>query len=60
MTRLQEDFVFAQTANAAFFVVDGPSVLDASDLDFYLFDREARMDEVWRSERTGAVARMAV
>jgi hypothetical protein len=22
-------------------------VLDASDLDFYLFNREARMDEVW-------------
>jgi len=34
--------------------VDGHPVPDASDLDFYLFDREARMDEVWGPERASA------
>ena len=28
---------------------DGFPVLDASELDFYLFNREARMNEVWGS-----------
>ncbi len=28
--------------------------LDASELDFYLFNREARMDGTWESERDAA------
>ena len=32
--------------------------VEASDLDFYLFDREARMDQVWASEPAGVVGEM--
>jgi predicted alpha/beta hydrolase len=48
----------ARTAIAAFLKPDGHLVLDASELDFYLFNRAARMDEVWGSERAGAVGRI--
>ena len=57
MTLIRKNIDFAPT-NAAFFEADGPPVLDANDLDFYLFNREARMEEVWGSEHTGAVGRM--
>lgn len=57
MTLIRKNIDFAPT-NAAFFEADGPPVLDASDLDFYLFNREARIDEVWGSERALAVGRM--
>jgi hypothetical protein len=58
MTPIREDIAFPRSANATFFEVDGHPVLDESDLDFYLFNREARMDEVWGSGRAGAVGRM--
>jgi hypothetical protein len=32
---------------------DGFLVLDASELDLYLFNREARMNEVWGSSEVG-------
>jgi hypothetical protein len=41
---------FVQIAIAAFFARDWQPMLDASELDGYLFNREARMEEVWRSE----------
>ena len=58
MTLIRKSIAFARIATATFLGADGPFPLDASDLDFYLFNREARMDETWGSERTGAVGRM--
>jgi hypothetical protein len=55
---IRRSIAFARTAIAAFLKPDGHLVLDASELDFYLFNRCARMDEVWRSERLGAVGRI--
>jgi len=34
-------------------------LLDTSELDSYLFDREARMDEVWASEHATTTRRRA-
>ena len=51
MTLISRIIAFAQISNTAFFKADGPFVLDTSDLDSYLFNREARMDEAWESER---------
>jgi len=52
MTLIRKNISFARTTNAAsFFKVDGHLLPGASDLDFYLFNREARMDEAWGSER---------
>ena len=58
MTLIRKSIDFARTAVAAFFKADGHTVLDASDLDFYLFNPETRMGEVWGSERTDAVGRI--
>ena len=41
---------FVQIAIAAFFARDGQPALDASELDCYLFNREARMEEAWKCE----------
>ena len=56
--RLRRCIAFARAAIAAFLKPEGHLVLDASELDFYLFNREARMDEIWGSERAGPVAQM--
>jgi hypothetical protein len=45
MTLIRKNITFARTTDAAFFDADGHPGLDASDLDFYMFDRETRMDE---------------
>lgn len=55
MTFIRRSIAFVRTAIAAFFEADRRPVLGASDLDFYLFNREARMDEAWVFERAGAV-----
>ena len=44
---------FVQIAIAAFFVRDEQPALDASELDGYLFNREARMEEAWRGKPDG-------
>lgn len=41
---------FVQIAIAAFFARDEQPMLDASELDGYLFNREARMEEAWSRE----------
>jgi len=46
MTFIRKSIAFARTAIASFFEADQHTSLSASDLDFYLFNREARMDEV--------------
>lgn len=52
MTIIRKSIAFARTAIALFFEAGGGRpVLNASDLDFYLFDRETRMDEVWGSAK---------
>ena len=43
MTFIRKCIAFAQTAIASFFEADRHPLLDASDLDFYLFNRAARM-----------------
>ena len=53
MTLMRKNIAFARTTNTAFFKADGHRVPDASDLDSYLFNREARMDEAWGSEQNG-------
>ena len=40
----------AQIAIAAFFARDEQPAFYASELDGYLFNREARMEEAWRRE----------
>jgi hypothetical protein len=55
---IRRSIALARTAIAAFLKPDSHLVLDASELDFYLFNRGARMDEVWGSERLGAVGRI--
>lgn len=47
MTRIRKSMAFARTAVAAFFKADRQPVLDASELDHYLLDRETRMGTVW-------------
>jgi hypothetical protein len=50
MTLIRKNITFARTTDAAFFDADG-------HLDFYMFDRETRMDETWESvavERMGS------
>lgn len=42
-----------QSDVAAIFAASQHQVLDTGELDFYLFDREARMGEAWGAERTG-------
>jgi hypothetical protein len=39
---------FVQIAIAACFARDEQPTLDVSELDGYLFNREARMEEAWR------------
>ena len=46
MTFIRKIIAFARTAIASFFEADRHSLPGASDLDFYLFNRDARMDEV--------------
>ena len=58
MTLNRKNIAFAPTTNAAPFEAGEYPVPDANDLDFYLFNREGRMDEVWGSERSSAVGRM--
>jgi hypothetical protein len=41
----------AHTAVDTFFEQGKSLMLDAAELDFYLFNREARMDEAWGPER---------
>lgn len=45
-----KSIIFVQIAIAAFFARDEQPILDASELDCYLFNREARMEEAWRCE----------
>ena len=59
MTLIRKSVAFARTAIAMFFAADAHPVLDASELDSYLFDRGTRMDEAWGSDRAGAVERIA-
>jgi hypothetical protein len=54
MSCIRKSIAFARAAIAAFF---GHPALDASDLDFYLFNREARMDEAWESARVCVVGK---
>ena len=60
MRLIRRSIAFARTAIAAFLKPDGHLVLDASELDFYLFNRGARMNEIWGSERLVAVGRIGV
>jgi hypothetical protein len=41
----------AQPAIDTFFEQGKNRTLDAAELDFYLFNREVRMDEAWGPER---------
>ena len=56
MTLIRKNVDLARSTSAAFFDADGHSAPDARDLDFYLFDREARMDEV-RGSRAATVSK---
>ena len=47
MTFIRKSIAFARTAIASFFEADRHPLLGANDLDFYLFNREARIDEVF-------------
>lgn len=48
MSFIRRSVIFAQSALAAFFTSNRGLLLDARELDDYLFDREARMDKkVW-------------
>ena len=58
MALIRKSIAFATTALALYFKADGNTVLDATDLDFYLFNREASMDEVRPSELARAVGRI--
>ena len=58
MTLIRKIITFVRTTGAAFFDADEHPGPDASDLDFYMFDWEAGMDEVWGSVRGVAVGRM--
>jgi len=51
MTFIRKSTAFARTAIASFFEADRHPLLGASDLDFYLSNREARMDEAWERKR---------
>lgn len=55
MTLIRKSIALVQTAVAAIFVGSGHQALDASELDSYLFNREARMDEALGPERAGIV-----
>ena len=59
MLFIRKGIAFAQTTVAAYFAAAGHSVLDASDLDSYLFNREVRRDEASGPDRAGAAGRMA-
>ena len=59
MTLIRKSVAFARTVIAMSFLADAHPVLDANDLDSYLFKRETRMDEAWGSDRAGAVGRKA-
>ena len=59
MTLIRKSVAFSRRAIAMFFAADAHPVLDAGDLDSYLFDRGTRMDEAWKSDRAGAVGRIA-
>jgi NTE family protein len=58
MTFIRKSIAFARTAIASFFEKNRHPVLSASEIDFYLFNREARMDEAWESEHARAVGRI--
>jgi len=51
MTFIRKRTAFARTAMASFVEADRHTLPGASDLDFYLFNREARMDEAWEPKR---------
>ena len=57
MKLIRKNSAFARTSFGVFVEAD-EKLLDASDLDFYLFNREARMDEVWRSVCAGEARRI--
>ena len=60
MTLIRKSIAFARTAISTFFAAAGAHpVLDASDLDSYLFNRGTRMDQAEGSDRAGAVGRIA-
>jgi hypothetical protein len=58
MTFIRKSIAFARSAIASFFEADRHPIPGMSDLDFYLFNREARMDEAWGSERAGSVGQI--
>ena len=60
MTLIRKSIAFARTAISAFFAAEALPVLDARDVDSYLFNRGTRMDEAWRSDRAGAVGPIAL
>jgi NTE family protein len=60
MTLIRKSIAFARTAISTFFAADALPVLDAGDVDSYLFNRGTRMDEAWRSDSGGAVGPIAL
>ena len=52
MALIRKSIVVAQVATV--FVAEKQPVLDESDLEFYLFNREARMNEAWEADRAEA------
>ena len=57
MTFGRKSVILAQAAT--FLAEVTHPLLDTSELDSYLFDREARMDEVWASEHATTTRRRA-
>ena len=58
MKLIGKEIALAQRAMVTFFEADEQLSLDSSDLDSYLFNREARLDEVWGSERGAKLAQI--
>jgi len=52
MALICKNIVVAQVATV--FVAERQPVLDESDLEFHLFNREARMNEAWEADRAEA------
>ena len=59
MILIRKSIAFARTAISTFFAADAHPVLEPRDLDSYLFNRGTSMDRAWRSDRVGAVGRIA-
>ena len=58
MALIRKTIAFARATVASFFKSDGHPLPDATDLDLYLFDREARMNEAWGTELSDIVRRI--